>query len=71
MADPLITDEQLAELLTTPQSASDDAGSMAMRPIKDVLDAIAFKEKRRSVKVHNVLSKMRAKARPGGTAEDC
>lgn len=59
MADPLLSDDELAALLAEPMSASDDAGSVSMRPIGDILKAMEFTEKRRAVNPHRVLTGLR------------
>lgn len=66
MADPLISDEALAELLTSPEAAQDDAGSVKMRPIGDILKALEFKEKRKRIDPRAVLKSMGFVAVPAG-----
>lgn len=62
MADPLLTDDELAALLAQPVSASDDAGSVTMRSIGDILKAMEFTERRRAVNPHKVLGGLRKAA---------
>lgn len=73
MSEPLFTPEEIKEIATDPASATDEAGTTVAHPLKDVIAAAEFLEKRgtgsknKFGKVHSILSKGRARFRPGGT----
>lgn len=67
MADPLISDAELAAILIAPVSATDDAGSVTMRSVDEILAVLEFKEKRAANKnPHRVLGRLSSVASPRG-----
>lgn len=66
MADPLISDAELAAMIANPVSAQDEAGSVTMRSIDDALALLKFKEKRRGLNAFAVLANNQRIAAPTG-----